>query len=60
MAVLGLTVVWFLPNTQQYIDRIHSEISWRADVWTAVAWGALAACCLVSMVSVSEFLYFQF
>jgi alginate O-acetyltransferase complex protein AlgI len=63
----GLAIVWFAPNTQSYMERKVGEgkvgaagFFWRPTALNAVVWGAVLAVCLTKMVSVSEFLYFQF
>jgi alginate O-acetyltransferase complex protein AlgI len=60
MALAGFAIVWLAPNTQTYVSREQGRVRWRAGVADAALWGGLLAFCLVRMVSVSEFLYFQF
>ena len=52
-------IVWFLPNTYQYITGTH-WLKWSCNFKTSLFWGVIFAFCLAKMNSVSEFLYFQF
>lgn len=65
----GLTIVWFLPNTQQWLVNFcpasdpvigHSRFAWRQSRINAVVVGILLCISLLSLNRVSEFLYFQF
>ena len=70
---LGLSIVWLLPNTQEWMavsaeqsSPVHSTrvvMRWRpGSPWTCTGIGGLAAVCLLTVMSgpPSEFLYFQF
>lgn len=59
LTALGLAIVWFAPNAQSYVSG-ESRLRWRIGPVTAVVWGGVLAWCMISMVAMSEFLYFQF
>ncbi len=69
----GLIISWFLPNTQQVMDRfvisldsVSSgagkiyKLKWRPTVAWALILSVMASYSLLSLTKVSEFLYFQF
>ena len=72
--VLGLFVVWFLPNTQQMLARFHPavelspsdrreptlQILWQPTLAWGVGLGLVFFAVLVKMENPSTFLYFQF
>lgn len=59
LAGVAAIIVWGAPNTQEYMAA-GGRFGWKADQWRAALLGILLAVCLTRMVSVSEFLYFQF
>ena len=64
--LLGLLVVWAMPNTQELFSNTEAKVLWgRRYYWQPTpAWavwgGVLLACSIMSLQRVSEFLYFQF
>ncbi len=74
--VLGLCLIWFLPNTQEWIlgaaaaaksteaaDAPQGQWRWQpAHTWTSIGIGVLIAFSMLTLLSgpPSEFLYFQF
>ena len=67
--LFGLAVVWFMPNTQQWLVNIapawdtvtsQSRFMWRPTRRNAVLVGVLFSAGLISLNRTSEFLYFQF
>jgi len=68
--VVGLLIVWCLPNSQQWLARFQpasdaveptSRVAWRFTSRTGFATGVLVALALVGVLSAtSEFLYYQF
>lgn len=72
MIVLGCAIVWLMPNVQQLMHRYHpaweaapngreaGRLRWEPSVRNAWILGLVAAATLLSMTSVSEFLYYQF
>lgn len=66
---LGLSIVWFLPNTQQWLANFApawdavttcSRTVWQPTRRHAVLVGAMFGISLLSLNRASEFLYFQF
>ncbi len=66
---IGLFIVWFLPNTQQWLGNFapsgdsvtnRSRFAWQPYRCQAVLVGVLLCFTLFMMNRVSEFLYFQF
>jgi D-alanyl-lipoteichoic acid acyltransferase DltB (MBOAT superfamily) len=55
----GLLIVWFMPNTQQFMDG-KTRLQWQASAAWAVSMALVATIALLSLTRVSEFLYFQF
>ncbi len=60
-------IIWLLPNSNEimsycpYGEKIEPKpISWRPDLYWAVALSCLAVLSIISLRQVSEFLYFQF
>ena len=73
MVVLGLAIVWLMPNTVDLFNHervvIESEkyrqtggltMKWHATIVNAILLSMVAAVCLVMLGKPSEFLYFQF
>ncbi len=71
--MVGLAIVWFMPNTQEWLTISAGAksvswwpsfiVRWRPEsTWTSVAMGILLGVCLLTLLSgaPSEFLYFQF
>jgi D-alanyl-lipoteichoic acid acyltransferase DltB (MBOAT superfamily) len=72
--VLGYSIVWFLPNTQQILSRFKpslqesvwtthtasGRLTWLPNVGWAAAFGCLFLLALWNMEDPSTFLYFQF
>ena len=72
--VVGLAIVWFLPNTQQILARFHPSIElspsdrregtlrilWQPTLAWGVGIGFVFFAVLVKMENPSTFLYFQF
>lgn len=66
----GLAIVFFMPNSQQLVERARYAIAgeglpllplrWRPNLIWAIGMGAAGAACLTLFLSTSEFLYFQF
>lgn len=68
-AVIGLAIIWALPNTQEWMVRVapawdkvesHSRLAWRPSRPAAIALGTALAISLVGLTRASRFLYFQF
>lgn len=68
---IGLVVVWFLPNTQQWFGdyspfadeqnkSIKSYFTWRPSLIFAIITGIVFAIAVISFKKNSPFLYFQF
>jgi alginate O-acetyltransferase complex protein AlgI len=66
---MGFPVIWFLPNTQQWLSRYapaweavtsHSRLAWQPTRRYALLIGTMFVVSLLSLNRVSEFLYFQF
>jgi hypothetical protein len=66
---IGLFIIWFLPNTQQWLARFspaldtvtsHSRLAWQPTRRYAMLIGAIFALSLLNLNRISEFLYFQF
>ncbi len=70
---VSLFVVWFMPNTPQWMSRIKvcldeqgmlenckTRILWQPNLRWAIAVTFLASVALLNLNEVSEFLYFQF
>ena len=57
-------IAFLLPNTQQFIDRheprLKNTLTWRPTRAWAIAIGAMFAAGVLTLSSVTEFLYFQF
>ncbi|WP_069472773.1 MBOAT family O-acyltransferase [Candidatus Marithrix sp. Canyon 246] len=54
-----LLIVWFMPNTQQFMyGKIRWQ--WQASPAWAVSMALVATVAVLSLTRVSEFLYFQF
>jgi alginate O-acetyltransferase complex protein AlgI len=73
MIAVGLAIVWFLPNANQWMShyRICCDKSapykslplalvWQGRMWQAWLVGILFGLSLLSLTRVSEFLYFKF
>lgn len=73
--LLGLILIWFLPNTQQLMARYqpafdtYKEVStsswqgrlqWKPSTGWAISIGIISALGLFMVARMSEFLYFQF
>lgn len=64
--LLGLTVVWALPNTQQWLsdqgmnDESERGIRWRPSRQIAVFTGIALGISMLGITRASQFLYFQF
>lgn len=72
--VVATFIVWRLPNTQEFFARFAPAVSvpgtplaerrpgllWRPTMVAALSVGIMATASLLSLNSVSEFLYFQF
>lgn len=65
----GLLIVFFLPNTQQWVASIApaspdvvriSRVAWRPAKAIAILVGATLAMSMLGMTRTSQFLYFQF
>jgi alginate O-acetyltransferase complex protein AlgI len=66
----GLLIVWFLPNSQEFMSRhwrnlaekvaYSSRLQWQPAVWSGIIAGIIFAVAVMSLGRVSEFLYFQF
>jgi len=64
----GLSIVWFLPNSQQLLSRYApawesvqpAGLDWRFSRLAGIAAGVLLASSIVMLNRSSEFLYFQF
>jgi hypothetical protein len=72
-AIPLLAIVWFMPNTQEYMAEYHlgfektsitaprfSALVWRPSWILAVVFGIAGCYTLLSLHHESEFLYFQF
>lgn len=66
---LGLSIIWFLPNTQQWLAdfapawdvvTVRSRFAWSPTRRHAILVGVLFGVSILSLNRVSEFLYFQF
>ena len=66
---LGLSIVWLMPNTQQWLSNFSpawesvtsgSRFTWKPTRGYAVVSGIVFAVGLLCLNRVSEFLYFQF
>lgn len=66
---LGLSIIWFLPNTQQWLatfapawDAVtsYSRFTWQPTRRHAILVGAFLGVSILSLNHASEFLYFQF
>jgi D-alanyl-lipoteichoic acid acyltransferase DltB (MBOAT superfamily) len=66
---IGLVIIWFLPNTQQWLSNYFpawdavtssSRLAWQPTRRHALFVGTLLSISLLSLTRVSEFLYFQF
>lgn len=68
MIVVGLLVVWCLPNTLQWVGSTHTDVSprrgallhWRALVGMGLLAGLMFAIAVAHFGKPSPFLYFQF
>jgi alginate O-acetyltransferase complex protein AlgI len=69
--VLGFTIAWFLPNTQQIMAKAQpilgklpqaapAWLQWRPQLGWAVTVGIAAVVVLLELGGTTEFLYFQF
>ena len=72
--VVGLSIVWFMPNTQQILKNfkpslqltewdkrpVAPQFRWAPKLRWATAVGTLLLVCLIYMQDPSTFLYFQF
>ncbi|HZV53732.1 MAG TPA: MBOAT family protein [Rhodocyclaceae bacterium] len=61
----GLAIVWFLPNTQQFVGWADSSLRtirwrWQGRHWEAILVGMLMGASLSSFGRISHFIYFQF
>lgn len=65
---LLLVIVWFLPNTQKFVERrnivieesISSGLSWKPGYLWGVCLGIIGIYSILNLHNVSEFLYFNF
>ena len=68
VAVIGLVIVWFFPNTQQILGEAGASlkgtgwnwVSWRPTLRWSVAIGVLFFVSLLYVQNQATFLYFQF
>jgi alginate O-acetyltransferase complex protein AlgI len=66
---LGLTIIWILPNTQEWMSAFspawdivprRAKFVWSAKKHQGLIVGFIFAWCLINFGRASEFLYFQF
>ncbi len=71
LIILGLLIVWCLPNVQQIMRRFHpvleaetqlehTRLAWRFNAYYAWMVGLVFVLCLAFLSRVRDFLYFQF
>jgi hypothetical protein len=69
--IVGLSIVWIFPNTQQVTHHFRpalqlpddigtTKITWNFNWTWAVVHAMVATLCLLKLTEVSKFIYFQF
>lgn len=66
---VGLTAVWFLPNTQEWVGNSYESEAerhvlivkkWKPNLVHAMLLGFVFCGCIIALSRITEFLYFQF